>query len=571
MRCFILVCVLLTILSGPAWGLVCGDGILDPAEQCDDGNLVNGDGCSSVCLFEGCAVTGTWTATVPAADYALSVREEGGGTLVGVAHPVGSPGLLLSVTGQRGGPQLQLGIGSLEFSGAMSDCDTADLIGLAGLTPVALARVRSTFCGDGTVDVGFETCDDGNFQNGDGCSAACTTGATCGDGILDAGEGCDDANGGNHDGCLNGCVPAACGDGYLRAGVEPCDDGNTSAGDGCAPDCSLEGETAGGPVGGAVLSVTTDAESGGDGATPADPIETTLSVPAATTSGTLSIAEQAPPPSNAGWTFFGGLAVLQATDVVPAPSAASPLVVTFRLDATQVPAGQTETTIGVRKDSVAPPNLPACAGPAGQAVPDPCVATRERLGDGDVRITVRTSTLSTWNFGAKTCGDRPEVGCWSADPRKAKLKIRQTAQRDTLAWIWKDELLTPTSPYGDPTDRTDYVLCAYNTAGRLFQFASPAGGMCGDKPCWVKTPSGYKYRDPDGTPDGVVKLGLRASSHVPRAKITNRAAAAALALPNMPLTLPVHVQLRSKDGPCFEATFSYPAVNDASIFRAVGD
>lgn len=30
----------------------CGDGILSPGEQCDDGNLLNGDGCSATCEFE---------------------------------------------------------------------------------------------------------------------------------------------------------------------------------------------------------------------------------------------------------------------------------------------------------------------------------------------------------------------------------------------------------------------------------------------------------------------------------------------------------------------------------------
>ncbi|HVM95652.1 MAG TPA: hypothetical protein VMT89_04655, partial [Candidatus Acidoferrales bacterium] len=30
----------------------CGNGVLDPGEQCDDGNLVDGDCCSSLCLFE---------------------------------------------------------------------------------------------------------------------------------------------------------------------------------------------------------------------------------------------------------------------------------------------------------------------------------------------------------------------------------------------------------------------------------------------------------------------------------------------------------------------------------------
>ncbi|MEM9453807.1 MAG: myxococcus cysteine-rich repeat containing protein [Myxococcota bacterium] len=30
----------------------CGDGVIDVSEECDDGNLVDGDGCSSVCLVE---------------------------------------------------------------------------------------------------------------------------------------------------------------------------------------------------------------------------------------------------------------------------------------------------------------------------------------------------------------------------------------------------------------------------------------------------------------------------------------------------------------------------------------
>src|SRR5262249_4989754 len=31
---------------------VCGNGIVEPGEQCDDNNTVNGDGCSSTCQFE---------------------------------------------------------------------------------------------------------------------------------------------------------------------------------------------------------------------------------------------------------------------------------------------------------------------------------------------------------------------------------------------------------------------------------------------------------------------------------------------------------------------------------------
>src|SRR5688572_13051918 len=46
---------LLVLVVGTATGaraLICGDNTLDPLEQCDDGNLDNGDCCSALCLFE---------------------------------------------------------------------------------------------------------------------------------------------------------------------------------------------------------------------------------------------------------------------------------------------------------------------------------------------------------------------------------------------------------------------------------------------------------------------------------------------------------------------------------------
>jgi cysteine-rich repeat protein len=42
-------------------GLRCGDGIVQQGEQCDDGGQVDGDGCASVCLFEGGATWGGGT------------------------------------------------------------------------------------------------------------------------------------------------------------------------------------------------------------------------------------------------------------------------------------------------------------------------------------------------------------------------------------------------------------------------------------------------------------------------------------------------------------------------------
>ena len=35
-----------------ACGQLCGNGVIDGVEECDDGNRVDGDGCSSVCTRE---------------------------------------------------------------------------------------------------------------------------------------------------------------------------------------------------------------------------------------------------------------------------------------------------------------------------------------------------------------------------------------------------------------------------------------------------------------------------------------------------------------------------------------
>ena len=68
-------------------------------------------------------------------------------------------------------------------------------------------------CGDGVTEEP-EECDDGNNDDGDGCSATCII-EYCGDGIVNnIIEECDDANTNNNDACLNDCTLNHCGDGY---------------------------------------------------------------------------------------------------------------------------------------------------------------------------------------------------------------------------------------------------------------------------------------------------------------------------------------------------------------------
>ena len=91
------------------------------------------------------------------------------------------------------------------------------------------------FCGDGIVQAGLgEECDDGNTNNGDGCSSSCQTevpAPVCGNGTLEAGEECDDGNTVDLDGCSSNCqTEHAC---IANPGI--CDDGNDCTDDSCDP------------------------------------------------------------------------------------------------------------------------------------------------------------------------------------------------------------------------------------------------------------------------------------------------------------------------------------------------
>jgi large repetitive protein len=125
--------------------------------------------------------------------------------------------------------------------------------GYLGLIAVLLLAVSlagcpkdpKAVCGDNVIE-GGEECDDGNTEDGDGCSSVCMdeNAENCGNSALDPGEECDDGNTVSGDGCSATCVSEvtpACGNNILELGEE-CDDGNTAAGDGCSATCTNEGD-----------------------------------------------------------------------------------------------------------------------------------------------------------------------------------------------------------------------------------------------------------------------------------------------------------------------------------------
>jgi cysteine-rich repeat protein len=49
----------------------CGDGVTEPGEQCDDGNVINGDGCSATCEFESNTCSDVCAGVVPVSGTAI--------------------------------------------------------------------------------------------------------------------------------------------------------------------------------------------------------------------------------------------------------------------------------------------------------------------------------------------------------------------------------------------------------------------------------------------------------------------------------------------------------------------
>ena len=166
-------------------------------EQCDDGNQIDEDGCRNTCVVAVCGDGVTPTD--------LQQGEPGFGACDDGNEDDTLDGCSTTCVGAVGGDG---------FVGPGEGCDDGND------DPTDVQQLRACeACGDGLLRAdleagaeGFEECDDGILDNGDGCSQACQQEA-CGNARVDQGEGCDDGNDVNTDACTNACQAAAPGDG----------------------------------------------------------------------------------------------------------------------------------------------------------------------------------------------------------------------------------------------------------------------------------------------------------------------------------------------------------------------
>jgi cysteine-rich repeat protein len=229
----------------------CGNSHVELGEQCDDGNVLSGDGCSSLCTIEGKCGNGTLDSGEEC-DTAITTTQCGGKAACGSFCYCNN----YCGDGRIGGTEQCDDGNNAAGDGCRADC-TAEVCGdgILDMPPeqcddgnnIATDKctnncIAIAVCGDGVVDAG-EQCDDHNVVSGDGCTSTCKLEtAVCGNGALETGEQCDDGNNVSNDGCSASCLLEAgtCGNGALDVG-EQCDDGNTAAGDGCDASCRFEG------------------------------------------------------------------------------------------------------------------------------------------------------------------------------------------------------------------------------------------------------------------------------------------------------------------------------------------
>lgn len=205
--------------SGAA-SMLCGNGTVDPGEQCDDGNSVDGDGCDTNCHYS----------CTP--DDASACSD---GNFCNGAETCGDMHQCLPSTG---------------------NVPDGTVCGDANRCQAGVCVPAEPVCGDGLVESPTEDCDDST----PGCtdckftcvstdsSRNCPTDNPCQGNAM-----CDDvshtcvhipgtelselASCGTGKACVSGlCTDKYCGNGKVDTGEE-CDDGNPFKGDGCEPDC----------------------------------------------------------------------------------------------------------------------------------------------------------------------------------------------------------------------------------------------------------------------------------------------------------------------------------------------
>ncbi len=226
----------------------CGDGVVSGAEECDDGNVTDGDGCD-MCKH-------SCVSTDPTRDCSGGDPCAGASTCDDATHTC-APGTPLADGTSCGTGKICKAATCVSAScgdGVVTAPEECDLgagngPGTGCEVDCKLSCANDAACGDGNPCNGAETCqavtvdgksgkkcaagtplaDGTSCGSGKTCKAGACAAPTCGNGTIDPGEDCDfGAGNGAGTGCETSCKfsctksPDSCSDGNACNGVETC-------------------------------------------------------------------------------------------------------------------------------------------------------------------------------------------------------------------------------------------------------------------------------------------------------------------------------------------------------------
>ena len=244
----------------------CGDGAINGNETCDDGNVSDGDGCSSVCQVEtgyscsgapsvcGCSIDATCSNNVAGTYCATGAGANSCATAGGIGSPIPADhGVCGGASGSIGAPEAACSTGACNPAnntcaaadgGACTDnsqCSSNNCLTISQICAPAGGCSVDGDCASGRYCDGNHLCQP-KLSN----SSACTANGQCASSVCDGDQFCGYGNG--HGACTDLTATTLCRSGSCSASSHLC----VETGDGCVVDADCSGAFCGASAPGGV-------------------------------------------------------------------------------------------------------------------------------------------------------------------------------------------------------------------------------------------------------------------------------------------------------------------------------